>query len=353
TGYLLLLSLGLAVPFFFAANCIGLSFYRFGKISGRIYSADLTGAGVGAIGVIVFLFLVPPLSALVYLSALGMLAGVINCRRSPWFVSLMLTCIILLVLFLPSRLHLQLSPYKSLSQILQIQGAEQRQERSSPLGLLTVVASPQVPFRYAPGLSLNASHEPPPQLGIFNDGEGPIILTRYQGNPESLGYLDYLTSALPYHLREQPKTLILGAGGGHDVLQAVYHQARAVDAVESNPQVVQLVNEDYVDFTGHIYQRPEVRLHTAGGRNFIQGTRETYDVIQLALVDDFAVANAGLSALSEHYLHTQEALSQLLSRLKPDGLLSFTRWLKLPPRDALKLFATAVAVLEEQGRAPA
>ncbi|SEH06460.1 spermine/spermidine synthase domain-containing protein [Candidatus Venteria ishoeyi] len=348
--YLALMYLCLALPFFFVANGIGLSFYRFRKASGKIYSADLVGAGIGAIGVLVLLLLFPPLSVLVYLSVLAILIGLLNLWRNLWFVSITLVLLTGSAIFLPAHLHFQISPYKSLSQTLQIRGSKQLQQASSPLGLLSVVASPQVPFRYAPGLSLNASQEPPPQLGIFNDGEGPIILTQYQGKPETLAYLDYLTSALPYHLRQQPKVLILGAGGGHDVLQAVYHQASAIDAVEANPQLIQLVKDDYGDFTGQLYQRPEVQLYLSSGRNFIQATQAHYDVIQLALVDDFGVANAGLSALNENYLYTQEALAQLLTRLKPDALLSITRWLKLPPRDALKLFATAVMALQQQGQ---
>jgi hypothetical protein len=38
-----------------------------------------------------------------------------------------------------------------------------------------------------------------------------------------------------------------------------------------------------------------------------------------------------------------------LDRLEPGGMLAITRWISLPPRDVLKLFATAVAALERRG----
>jgi hypothetical protein len=38
-----------------------------------------------------------------------------------------------------------------------------------------------------------------------------------------------------------------------------------------------------------------------------------------------------------------------LSRLAPDGYLAITRWIKMPPRDTLKLFATALQAMQELG----
>jgi hypothetical protein len=61
--------------------------------------------------------------------------------------------------------QLRMSEYKELSQTLKVMGAHVLAEESSPLGLISVVESPEVPFREAPGLSLNALDEPPPPLG--------------------------------------------------------------------------------------------------------------------------------------------------------------------------------------------
>src|SRR6185437_13196829 len=97
--------------------------------------------------------------------------------------------------------------FKDLSQTLSITGTRIVAERSSPIATIDVVESPVIPFRHAPGLSLNATSEPPAQLGIFIDGDGPNALTRFDGGTEPLAYLDYLTSALPYHLHEQPRVL--------------------------------------------------------------------------------------------------------------------------------------------------
>ena len=73
--YLLLLYVLLAVPFLCAALPIGLSYYRYGERIGVLYRADLVGAGSGAGGVILMLFVLSPERALELLGALGFVAG--------------------------------------------------------------------------------------------------------------------------------------------------------------------------------------------------------------------------------------------------------------------------------------
>ena len=352
-GYLAVLYLLLAAPFFCAANCIGLAFMGGGGQIHRIYAFDLTGAGVGALGIILLLTVAPPDAALLAVGALGLAAAgaaALEVRWRPYpVIAVLLAAGLLGALASVHWTSLRLSEYKALSQALQIVGAERAAERSSPLGLVTVVRNDQTPFRYAPGLSLAAQLEPPRQQGLFIDGDEAGVITRFTGELAPLTYLDYLTSALPYHLLAQPHVLVLGAGGGADVLQALYHHARQVDAVELNAQVAALMRGEFADFAGQIYDRSDVRLHTAEARGFVTGSADRYDLIQVALLDAFNTAAAGLYALSESYLYTVEAFEQYLRHLNPGGLLAVTRWLRLPPRDSLKLFATAAAALERQG----
>ncbi len=91
-------------------------------------------------------------------------------------------------------------------------------------------------------------------------------------------------------------------------------------------------------------------MHVAEARSFVAGRRDRYDVIQIPLLDSFAAAAAGTHSLSESYVYTIEAFEQYLDHLRPGGYLAITRWLKLPPRDSLRLFATAVSALERRDR---
>ncbi len=356
TGYLLGIYLVLIVPFFCAASCVGLAFSRFRERIGHIYSADILGAGAGSAAIVVALFALPPMQVLKLLPAIGFFAAaiaVLETRVGPKTLFAALTAAAIIVAIAPAGDWMQLrpSPYKDLSQTLQASGARVIAEHNSPLAQTTVVESLLVPFRYAPGMSLASPMEPAPQLGVFSDGDGPSPLTRFDGNLAPLGYLDYLTSALPYHLKKNAQVLVLGAGAGADVLQALYHRASRIDAVEINPQVVALMRGEFAQYSGQLYDRPEVRMRLAEARGFVAASRDQYDLIQVALMDSFGAASAGLYSLSENYLYTTEAFEDFLARLKPDGVLAVTRWVTLPPRDTLKLFATAVAALEHSGAA--
>ena len=68
---------------------------------------------------------------------------------------------------------LRISPFKPLPQALLVEGTAIVAERTSPIGLVQVVRSEQIPFRIVSGLSLMNRQEPAPQLGLFVDGEGP------------------------------------------------------------------------------------------------------------------------------------------------------------------------------------
>jgi SAM-dependent methyltransferase len=353
-AYLLVIYLLLIPPFFFAAVCVCLAISRFGGQAHRVYSFDILGAGAGSIGVVLALFALPAVGLLRALAGLGLAAAAlawIELRLRPrWLTAVLGGLAVILPFVIPSDwASLRPSPYKDLSQTLLVAGTRIVAQRSSPLGELTVVESPVVPFRHAPGLSLNALGEPPPQLGVFSDGDGLSAITRFDGRREAIAYLDYITSALPYHLLDRPRVLVLGAGTGADVLQGIFHGAAAIDAVELNPQTVELVRDTYGAFAGGIYSRPEVRVHVKEARGFVAGSAERYDLIQVALLDSFSTASAGLYALSENTLYTVEAFQDYLRHLRPDGLLAITRWITLPPRDALKLVTTAAVALERSG----
>jgi len=143
--------------------------------------------------------------------------------------------------------------------------------------------------------------------------------------------------------------LVLGMGGGDDVRQALRLGAQSVDAVERNPQVVALLRDDLARWTGALLRDPRVRVHVADARGFVRATGARWDLVVLAPAGSFAAGGAGVQAVAEDYASTVEALREDRARLVPGGVLAITRWEKQPPRDALKLFATAAAALRADG----
>jgi spermidine synthase len=351
---LLAIYLLLSLPFFFAASGIALALTRYGKDLPRIYAADLLGAGTGSLGIVMLLFVVFPVTALQVIGVLGLLAALAASRelrmtQRRWPLLALLGAVLLIALP-ESWLELQISSYKELPQTLRIGGTRIIEERSSPLGLLTVVDSQRIPLRHAPGLSLYADTPIPEQLGLFTDADNMTAINHNPGQ-QRLPYLDWQTSALPYFLAKPEQVLVLGAGGGAEVQQALNHDVPRVDAVELNPQVIDLVRDDFAGYSGRLYQRAGVRVHIADARGFIRESRERYDLIQISLLDAFGASSAGLYSLNENYLYTVEALQDYLHRLNAGGYLVISRWIKLPPRDLLKLYATALRALRETGLA--
>ncbi|MES9969966.1 MAG: hypothetical protein ABW092_08005 [Candidatus Thiodiazotropha sp.] len=344
----------LALPFVFTATAICMTFmvYSERQVS-AIYAVDLLGAGVGALGIVVSMFLLMPQQLLVAITLAGLTALAIAIweldfsYKSRLYIPLML--LVVLLLNTAPQVSLNYSPYKGLMQTLQIKGTAIVDQYSSPLGYLTLVASDEMPLRHAPGLSLINPREPPRQLGLFTDADNMSAITRFNGDLETLSYLDRTTSALPYHLKSAAELLVIGSGTGSDLLLAHYHQVKSIDALELNPQLIELLRSDYKGFTGAIYDNPGTRLHIAEARDFLSQRDKKYDLIQIALVDAASASSSGLYALNESYLYTREALALYLSHLAPEGYLAITRWIKVPPRDSLKLFLTAYQALQSLG----
>lgn len=356
-GYLGVTYLLCFLPFFWAAGCMILALARFPDRIPRLYCCDLLGGAAGSLGIIGLLYLYQPLTCLGFLSIPGLIAAALvtldsaspgrRLRAAGWLA----VAVIVVLIWPANSAKLRLSEYKGLAGALRVPGAKIVAERSGPLGWLAVVASPQVPFRYVPGMSLTCDRdEPPPQLAIFTDGDALSPITRYDpAKPRDLSYLDCTPSALPYHLLEHPRVLVIGAGGGGDVLLGRYQGASAVDAVELDPNMIRLVREDFAGFAGHLFDREPVRVFSAEGRAFVTQSAKRYDLIQLSLLDSFATAATGSLGLGENYLYTVEAFQQYLRCLETGGYLAVTRWLMVPPRDSLKLFGTALIALENSG----
>ncbi|MFN3842888.1 MAG: spermidine synthase [Rehaibacterium terrae] len=354
-GWLAALYLCLALPFFFAACCFGLAFARHPAHIPRLYGADLFGAGLGAALAIGLLFLLPLPQALAAVAALGLvaagLAALAGARRLRRLAGLAALGVLLAAVLDGTALQPSLNEYKGLAQALRLRDAAVIDQRHSPYGWLAVVESPTVPLRHAPGLSLHNSQEPPPQLGVFVDGDALGAITRAVDDPARLDWLGRMTSALPYVLLDGPRVLVLGAGAGMDVLQALHLGAQHVHAVEPNPQLLALLCEDYADYAGAPCADPRVRMTVGDARAALRGGGADYELIVWPLAESLGGAASGAFAAEENYALTVEAFVAALRRLAPGGLLALTRWEKLPPRDMLKLFATAVTALEREGAA--
>lgn len=356
---LLALYFVLAAPFFLVSACISLTFLLAPNRVGHLYGTNMLGSGAGALGVVAMLHIISPewlpLLLAIPAGAAYVAAGMRGSTRFRASIAgIIAALVIAAVVALPAArdvFRIRLSAYKGLSYVMQFPDARVVGRQVSPMAVVTAVASKQI--RETPGqisnYPMNALGPMPEQIGLFFDAGGVSPVNRFDGSFAPMAYLDYVTGAVAYRLVDQPEVLVVGAGGGTDVLGALSHGARHVTAVEVNPAVFTLWNRKLRDFGGDLYRHPKVTPVVADGRGFLQSHSHQYDLIDIALLDSFTASAAGVQALSESYLYTVEALSLYLHRLTPQGVLTITRWLKTPPRDTLKMFATAVEACERSG----
>jgi hypothetical protein len=188
-------------------------------------------------------------------------------------------------------------------------------------------------------------------MDIDSAASTPII--RETGSAADKAYLRYELTALAYHLVERPAGftgLVIGPGGGRDLVSALLFGAREVDGVEINPIIARdVMLGRFRDYSGSIYAHPRVRVHVDDGRSFVRRSDRQYDVIQASLVDTWAATAAGAYTLTENSLYTSEAFGEYLDHLTDDGYLTISRWVF----DGLRLVSLAQEACEARGLDPA
>lgn len=315
----------------------------------RLYGSDLLGAALGATAVVPLMTVIQTPSLLAATGFLPLAAAAILCRPAPraaWGLALALA--VALAWGTPFRLTWT-KHYVEQDVLF---------ERWTPTARITVF--PNAFWRGDPsrafgwGMGSRWTPSPAEELWIEQDGSAGTPIVRSDGAPRTLGHVLYDVTTVGYQLRPARRALILGSGGGKDIVAAKRTGSVEVDAVELNGAIVEAVAERFRSASGSVYQLPGVRAHVAEGRSFVTRAEAPYDSIQISLIDSWAATSAGAYALAENYLYTVEALRLYLSRLTPGGMLSISRWVAgLPRMESPRLAAMAVRALEEEGFADA
>ncbi|HEX7508558.1 MAG TPA: hypothetical protein VF550_17425 [Polyangia bacterium] len=195
-------------------------------------------------------------------------------------------------------------------------------------------------------------------LWIFIDADAATrlwsadVAKNHPGEPRR--YSEVRASSLVYALRHERPALIIGPGGGTDVLAALDHGVPKVVGVEVNPIIVDdVVRGKYADYDGDLYRDPRVHVVVDEGRSFIRRSEEAYGSIQATLVDTWAASSSGAFTLSENNIYTVDAFEEFLAHLAPGGIVAITRWYDASkPKEFLRLIALGRLALERRGVPP-
>jgi hypothetical protein len=188
------------------------------------------------------------------------------------------------------------------------------------------------------------------QLQMTIDANASTVITAFDGHMEGLDYLKYDVTNVVHYLRRDARVLVVGAGGGRDILSALLFGQRSVVAVEINRDITEALNGRFGDFSGHLDRDPRVRFVNDEARSYIARTPDRFDIIQLSLVDTAAATAAGAYVLTENSLYTTEAWTLLLQRLTAHGVLTVSRWyVGERPGEMYKATALASTALKRLG----
>jgi spermidine synthase/MFS family permease len=358
--YMAIYYLAIALPFFFAGICISLSISKLPEKVNKIYFCDLVGASVGCITFLILanylsmsnLLIIPPLLSF-FASFLFSLK--LQDKKSLIYIAGIFLFMVLFS-YAENFYSFAVNPYKSLFSLLRYPHSRIIERWENSFARLEVVESEGV--KYAPGLSLNFSGEIPDQLGLLTDGDGLSAITRFEGvdNLEALKkieFSDYISSALGFHLvgdkENQGKILIIGPGGGLDVLGGIYNKVDEIWGIEMNPNLKILMQNNFADYSGNIYNRENIKILTGEGRSVLLGLEEKFDLIQISLIGSSNTASGGFYSISENYLYTIEGFRDFFQHLSKEGKLSITRWLKFPPREVVRLVSIGLEALRQIG----
>lgn len=349
---LMLAALAFVIPFSESGICITLLLTRLPYGGGWLYAADLTGAALGCLGVILVLLVMDPVSATFWMGAFAAGAGWMVARGSSDIRGRKLSGAVALVLAVAAALHtgLDVTGQNHLG-VFWAKGTDQSGtlfERWNTYSRVRVKSWDSTPFGWGfvrhPQTRIDQKY-----LDI--DADAATVITRNDGDLKKLSYLkdDVINAA--YLVQRPDDVAVVGVGGGRDILSGLVFGAKRIRGIEINPAIFEMLTDKFGDYSGHLDRQPGVSLVNAEARSYINHSPEKYDLVQISLIDTWAATAAGGLTLTENRLYTVEAWGDFYRALKPGGMLSVSRWYN-PERhraEFYRLVAIATEALQRQG----
>ncbi|PLX82510.1 MAG: hypothetical protein C0614_06110 [Desulfuromonas sp.] len=334
-----------ALPFFFAGLSLTLLFAHYHRDFSRLYFWDLLGAGSGCLLIILLLKLFGGITSLLLIAAVGIGSGLCLLPKGVAAVHRYGALVLLACTLLVAGVH-------AVSGFAEIRFVRGRYEPNllwsswNSFSRVAVYPAESESMDQAWGLSRSYRGPVPDQLGMVVDDTGYTTMYRWDGTSD-LDYFRHNVIGMAYRLKHQPTALVIGPGGGKDVLTALATGASTVTAVEVNPLIVEAVNDHFASITGELYRHPQVRAVIDEGRSFIRRDQNRYDIIQASAVFGRMAPAAGAFTLSENNLYTLEAFTDYWNHLTDDGILTISRFIF--ERETLRLVSLGLELLKRQG----
>ena len=338
----------LFIPFFFAGIVYAEFFRNYASAGFKIYASDLIGAALGSILSIYIFNLFNAANAVLFLALVLFISSInfftVEKKKQTLLYIALLCMIIALTAFgkndLIGKIPIGNFPEKDFYHTYDDPNAEPN------------IVDSRWSINGRSDLVDYTNQSVVKQL--FIDGAAGTQMYEFNGNIENHDKL--LNNLLLHHSttipflfltkEEKRSMLVVGPGGGKEILAGILGGIQNITGVEVNPDFVDIVKK-YSNFNGGIYTKfPNVKIKVAEGRHFIKSSSQLYNIIVLALPSTEQLQNIDGLASNENFLLTVEAIKDYLKILTQDGQLIFTvhnRW------ELVRLIVTTIYAFKENG----
>lgn len=348
----------ITIPFVLSGIAVSLVLTRFPKDVGKLYAYDLIGAAIGCI--LLWLLMRPLTGPGVVLAgaALGAISAMIfasgSANKKLFRISGgVATLFVLMALIQPHIRILTIHWVKNawggpLAQ--KVEMAPMVERWNSHASVTVFNTSQDMVMGW--GLSKTFKQEYiPKQLYMLIDAAAGTVITQFDNDYQKIKHLKYDVTSLAHHIRPESDVLIIGVGGGRDILTSLMFNPKSVTGVEINADILDIINSGEMgDFTGHLNLNPKVNFYNDEARSWVERSDKKFDIIQASLIDSWAATSAGAFVLTENSLYTKEAWVEFLHHLTDNGVLTMSRWwVRGQPGEMIRAASLAYGALTEIG----
>jgi len=359
---LVLTYVALTVPFVASGVVVSLALTRFPLQVSALYAADLAGAALGCVVVGPMLRLTDAPTAVLATAAAAALGAVLfssvrgpglyapaaPAHKGPAYIAALLA--------VTAAAHgIAARENAAWLRLVWVKGQQEARplvEKWNSFSRVRVIGNPDKVVKPS-GWGLSATLPPhlrARELHLDIDSYAGTELTAFHGDPHEVEHLKYDVTNVVHYIRPQSNVIVVGTGGGRDVLSALAFGQKSVTGVEINEGILEFVNGRFGDFTGHLDRDPRVRFVNDEARSYIARSNQRADIIQISLIDTWAATASGAFVLTENSLYTVEAWRTFLTHLAPRGVLSVSRWYYADrPGEVYRMASLASTVLVQMG----
>ncbi len=259
----------ISVPFVFSGICVSVVLTRYPSRVGSLYAADLVGAALGCVTLIWALEVTdgPTVAVIVAaIACLGALAfshglGMSLVRRVSVAAFILLVAVTTVNTVLVQR-------QAGLMPLTWVKGRTEPRplwESWNSYSRLAISGSPEAR-----------------QLQLNIDASAATMITRFDGDVRDLEFLKDRIHNLAHYLRREADVLVVGVGGGIDLLSAVAFDQRHVVGVELNQDILRVLTDVYADYSGTLATDPRITLINDEARAYVISHDSRFDIIQIS-----------------------------------------------------------------------